>query len=636
MLLTSKARTSTVRLCALLSAALAAAPLALAGQACMDCHGGHDAKAAAVAVTQASAHAGLECDECHTGVKQPCQKNMRVAQCKTCHNDQATALNGGTHVEKLKKCLEKDGATKPTAVCMSCHGEDVHNIRKKADPAAPSNRSNVSTMCLHCHDKAQTIAISKYRESVHGMAVSHGKTKAAECADCHGSHTIDHSQKLTAKVFRLNIPQTCGQCHKEERAQYEASVHWTLAAKGFKEPPVCTDCHGEHTIRSSQDSLSPTYAGNVTTTCAACHASEKITAKFGMESDRVKSFRASFHGLSNELGDLRAANCASCHGNHMVLPSSDSRSTVYPASLAKTCGNCHPGNIKFGNERIHTTAERPSHWLLPVVRTIYIWLIVLTIGCMLAHNLLDLKYKAIVGMPYHRLPGLIPRFTVNERVQHALLALSFILLAISGFALKFPESPVAWFFQWSHSPADVRRVVHRVCAAVFIGLAFYHFFYLFLCARGRTQFRALRPGPQDMKDVTNVLLKYLGRFPGELKMPQFAYTEKAEYWALIWGGTVMTLTGLVLFFVNFSLSALPLWAVDLARTIHFWEAVLAVLAIMVWHGYWVVFDPEVYPLNLTWLIGTPRPLTSKLDAHPVQTGAPTPADHSAAKASTQA
>ena len=39
------------------------------------------------------------------------------------------------------------------------------------------------------------------------------------------------------------------------------------------------------------------------------------------------------------------------------------------------------------------------------------------------------------------------------------------------------------------------------------------------------------------------------------------------------------------------------WAVDVALTIHYYEAILACLAIVVWHFYHVIFDPDVYPLN---------------------------------------
>jgi cytochrome b subunit of formate dehydrogenase len=554
-----------------------------------------------------AAHAKLECDDCHTGVKQPCQKNMRVAQCKLCHNDQATVLSKSSHAEKLKQQLEKENKTGAAALCATCHGAVVHNIKPVKDESSPVGRSHISATCLSCHAKNQDIDIHKYNESVHGAAMSNGKTKAAECADCHGSHAIDHSQRANSKVFHTTIPQTCGQCHEKERAEYEASVHWTAAKKGFREPPVCTDCHGEHTIRSSQDSSSPTATGNVSKTCAACHGSEKITGKFMLKSDRVESFSESFHGLSDQLGDKRVANCASCHGNHMILPSSDSRSTVYPANLGKTCGNCHKGSaMQFTGEKIHTTNARPSHWSVSLARTLYIWLIVLTIGGMLLHNFLDLRYKARFGMPYHRESAPSPRFSVNERIQHMLLALSFISLAVSGFALKFPNSVFAWPFQWFSVGAGMRHWSHRLAATVFIVLAVYHMLYLAFSARGRQQFKALFPRLQDALDVRNVLRKYVGGSAAPMTLARFNYVEKAEYWALVWGSGVMTVTGLVLLFVNLSLSVLPLWLVDLASTVHYLEALLATLAILVWHTYWVVFDPEVYPLNMTWLKGNPR------------------------------
>ena len=36
---------------------------------------------------------------------------------------------------------------------------------------------------------------------------------------------------------------------------------------------------------------------------------------------------------------------------------------------------------------------------------------------------------------------------------------------------------------------------------------------------------------------------------------------------------------------------------------HFYEAVLATLAIVVWHFYQVIFDPDVYPLNFAFIDG---------------------------------
>ena len=83
----------------------------------------------------------------------------------------------------------------------------------------------------------------------------------------------------------------------------------------------------------------------------------------------------------------------------------------------------------------------------------------------------------------------------------------------------------------------------------------------------------------------------------------FSYVEKVEYWAFLWGTVLMTVTGLLLWFEN-ATPALPAQVVtDVATAIHFYEAVLATLAILVWHLYWVIFDPDVYPMDWSWWTG---------------------------------
>ena len=84
---------------------------------------------------------------------------------------------------------------------------------------------------------------------------------------------------------------------------------------------------------------------------------------------------------------------------------------------------------------------------------------------------------------------------------------------------------------------------------------------------------------------------------------RFGYIEKAEYWALIWGTVVMSLTGVLLWFENSSLRELPKWMLDLSTVIHYYEAWLAFLAIVVWHLYMNIANPDVYPMNWTWLSG---------------------------------
>ena len=571
---------------------------------CKECHSGVGKRSSSVTALPSSTHSELECTDCHAGVETPHTTNVYYVQCKTCHSDEIKTVEDSSHSKKLLEWLNKNKSIKPATICLVCHGGDAHNVKKTTDATSTTNRVNIPSTCLNCHKEVQPIAIDKYLYGVHSSAVERGKTQAAVCTDCHNSHSINHSKLSTSKVFHTTVPQTCGQCHPNEYTEYTNSVHWSAVSKGFREAPVCIDCHGEHGIRSPRDSLSPVWAGNITKMCASCHDSEKLTSKFMIPADRVESFSDSFHGLSGRLGDVKVANCASCHGSHKILPSSDTRSPIHPNNLSKTCGKCHPGaESRFISGKIHSTTQKPSHWIVDIVRKIYIWIIAITIGGMLLHNLLDLICKAKKETPYRREEALIPRFSVTERIQHSILAICFILLAISGFALKFPDSPLAWPFQLFSCGAVVRRWVHIGCATAFIGLSIYHLFYLMSTSRGRGQLKLLKPRWQDLRDAKNVIIRYFNSSAASVKLPHYSYMEKTEYWALIWGSIIMTITGLLLYFVNVTLSNLPLWVTNLATTIHFWEAVLATLAIAVWHGYWVVFDPEVYPLNLTWLTG---------------------------------
>jgi len=65
----------------------------------------------------------------------------------------------------------------------------------------------------------------------------------------------------------------------------------------------------------------------------------------------------------------------------------------------------------------------------------------------------------------------------------------------------------------------------------------------------------------------------------------------------------MAVSGIMLWANNLMLRLLPKVWLDVATSVHFYEAVLASLAIVVWHFYGVIFDPEVYPLDTAFLTG---------------------------------
>jgi hypothetical protein len=579
-------------------------------KACKDCHSGQDKNAPVVTRDLDLAHGGTECQDCHTGVKLPCKKNMPPTDCADCHKDEMNAMMGSTHGEKTAAMLKKQGKTRASDLCLPCHADDPHNMRSPRDPKSPCFRRNVPATCMQCHECEQPPISAAYLQSAHGAALAKGNLESASCAECHGHHAIDNSLRATSPMYRGSVPETCGICHKTVREKYEASVHWAAAKKGFRDAPVCTDCHGEHGIKDTDDPAARVSAGNVAETCSRCHAAETMNRKFSLSTDRVESFKDSYHGLFIAWGNVKAANCASCHGAHKILPSSDPQSPVHPANLGATCGRCHPGaETRLAGVKIHTTTARPAHWSVGLVRRIYIWAIGCFVAVALVHHLFDLRSKVKQRVAYRRANELTPRLTVNERVQHILLMVAFALLAWTGFALRNPEAFYAQPFHWFTAAGVVRRWVHLGSAAAFVALALYHVAYMLGSARGRAQFKALRPTLRDWRDVGGVVRKWLNPARPAVELAHYGYMEKMEYWACVWGFGVMTASGLMLVFVNAVLSRLPLWTVELAATIHYWEAVLALVAVVVWHFYWAVFDPDVYPLNQSWLSGQPHTQT---------------------------
>jgi cytochrome b subunit of formate dehydrogenase len=194
-----------------------------------------------------------------------------------------------------------------------------------------------------------------------------------------------------------------------------------------------------------------------------------------------------------------------------------------------------------------------------------------------------------------------------ERIQHALLAGSFIVLVITGFALHYPS---AWwaepFLIWEKS-WPVRGTIHRAAAAVMVGVSVLHLLLLIRDRELRRRWLEFIPKVRDVREAIAGMRWRVGLSNFQPYRSPHSYIEKAEYWAVVWGTLVMAATGTLLWLNNWTLQHLPKWGIDLSRTIHFYEAVLATLAIIVWHFYMVIFDPEVYPMDPAWFSGhSPR------------------------------
>ena len=507
--------------------------------------------------------------------------NLYAQPCSSCH-DQGQKLAKSAHT----------GLT-----CDTCHEQHEQYPHPSGIP---------KPACTTCHqDQA-----GEYASGVHGQAAKNGNAGAPDCGMCHGSaHELLPPKSQT---FRMAVPDTCGMCHAEVAAQFSNSVHGKALARGITEAPLCTDCHGEHNILKHTNQASPVNQANIRETCGSCHGDVRLTRKFGMPSDRLLSFDASFHGLAAKAGDQTVANCASCHGVHNILPSSDKKSTVNPKNLPQTCGQCHPGaGTRFAISQVHVAEGRGEPSATRWVREFYWVVIPVTLGLMLLHNagdwirkMIRLRFRAVVPRRTRALKGHTgPRMLPFERVQHAILGISFLVLVGTGFALKFSDQWWARPVLLMEGTISMRSLIHRTAAVIFLATAFTHLFSLIANRKLREHWKQMLPKPNDAREALAGFAYNLGLGSEPPARSSHSYIEKAEYWALIWGTMVMAFTGLLLWANNLAMKFLPKSWLDVATSVHFYEAILAASAIVIWHFYSTIFDPDVYPLDTSFVTG---------------------------------
>ena len=600
-------------------------PAAAASEpSCSDCHDGENGlerPGPPHLLLQNSVHNEHECADCHTTISMdeidaesstPHGLAVPLVNCGDCHEDEAA--------EYVKHGQLKVGEDPDLPRCSSCHG--THEILPSSDRQSHVHPINLPSTCRACHTDVNLVEkheflrdapIRLYESSVHGKASIKGLYVAATCNDCHSA--VDASGKRTAHrvlspsdaestINHFNIPDTCGQCHPAITKDYLEGIHGQLMLRGQVDSPVCTHCHGEHGIISPSDPNSPVSAARVAeATCTPCHESEALNEKYGLPAGRLRSWVDSYHGLKSKAGDVHVANCASCHGAHRILPHTDPSSSIHPENLRNTCGECHPGiSSELASTPIHDPARSIRHGWPAIVRTLYLWLIGLTIGGMLLHSGADfLRYiKIMRSKPY------VPRMTTNETIQHWILMVSFIVLVVSGFSLTFSESWwVQIIFGWGGGKGfEFRGDVHRIAAVLFSVCCAWHILFLFT-RRGRRMLGDMILSWNDLRDIRDNVLYFLGRRADRPRFARFSYMEKTEYWALVWGAIIMSVTGVLLWFDNFFVTSfsLPTGFLDIMLIVHYYEAWLATLAIFVWHGYSTVFSPHVYPMNPAWING---------------------------------
>jgi len=196
--------------------------------------------------------------------------------------------------------------------CLACHGEKGFTAERRG-----------RTVPLYVAEKP-------FASSVHG---------SLQCVNCH----VDlQGKELPHEASPKKAD--CGACHEQEAKQHAASLHGRAVKRGDPLAPTCASCHGTHDIRPVKDLASPVSPLKVPFTCGKCHQEgTAVMRERTIHEDHIlENYSESIHGEGLlKKGLIVAANCASCHTAHNILPHTDPASSIARGNIAKTCTKCH-------------------------------------------------------------------------------------------------------------------------------------------------------------------------------------------------------------------------------------------------------------------------------------------------------
>jgi predicted CXXCH cytochrome family protein len=244
--------------------------------------------------------------------------------------------------------------------CVQCHttvGDYPHPQFSAEDRR--DAELQLYNVCQRCH----TRQYKRTQDSTHQAARKAGNRFAAICTDCHGAHdtprmTNAETRELLPEM-RLQIPQTCAQCHSAIYDIYETSVHGAaLVQEDNTAVPTCIDCHGVHNI---EDPTTTEFRLNSPQLCAGCHTDPELMEPYDLSTQVLETYVADLHGTTVTIfekttpdADTNKPVCYDCHGVHDIRPVDDPvKGLQVRENLLVKCQRCHPD----------ATANFPDAWL---------------------------------------------------------------------------------------------------------------------------------------------------------------------------------------------------------------------------------------------------------------------------------
>ncbi|MFH0758676.1 MAG: cytochrome c3 family protein [Bacteroidota bacterium] len=285
-----------------------------------------------------------------------------TATCNDCHNNHlilphtspnssispgriaGTCMKCHTRIEEAHKKVikgelwEKNPSVIPS--CSQCH--PPHKID------VPQIQARVSdNKCMKCHkeeDVHKMVDGERISLQVDANILPNSVHKNIQCTKCH-TEVTDHLPRPCS----TNKPVDCSSCHAEVFDRYFKSGHGQAHYNHVENAPYCTDCHGTHATKSRYDDTSPVYRTSIPGLCGECHRKDGKAPQSTelKEVDAFADYSMSVHGQGlTSKGLTVSAVCTDCHSTHLMLKESNPESSVYPANVQQTCGNCHKGILE--------------------------------------------------------------------------------------------------------------------------------------------------------------------------------------------------------------------------------------------------------------------------------------------------
>ena len=195
------------------------------------------------------------------------------------------------------------------------------------------------------------------------------------------------------------------------------------------------------------------------------------------------------------------------------------------------------------------------------------------------------------------------RFSANELVQHWVLMITLIVLALTGFGLLFYETWLGKFLIGLEGGMEARGAIHRFSAIILMILVAWHFFYVVFTERGHRQLMELKVRWKDVSDFGKLMGYYVGARPEPPEFGRFTPMQKLQYWGAGLGSLLMIATGLALWFHTQTMAILPKWFIDVTAIVHGYEGLILFVLLFGWHFYIVHLSPGNFPMQRTFLDG---------------------------------